>query len=29
MKLLADENIDDSVILRLREAGHEVVAVSE
>jgi predicted nuclease of predicted toxin-antitoxin system len=29
MKLLADENIDFSVILRLREAGHEVIAVAE
>lgn len=29
MKLLADENIDSSVISRLRQAGHEILAVSE
>jgi predicted nuclease of predicted toxin-antitoxin system len=29
MKLLADENLDFSVIARLREIGHEVLAVVE
>ena len=29
MKLLADENIDLSVVARLREAGHVVLAVAE
>ena len=29
MKLLADENIDLSVVERLRNAGHEVLAVAE
>lgn len=29
MRFVADENLDRSVIQRLREAGHEVVSVSE
>jgi hypothetical protein len=29
MKLLADENLDFSVVARLREAGHQVLAVAE
>ena len=29
MKLLADENLDLSVVARLREAGHQVLAVAE
>jgi len=29
MKLLADENLDFSVIARLREAGHQMLAVAE
>ncbi|MES2660930.1 MAG: DUF5615 family PIN-like protein [Verrucomicrobiota bacterium] len=29
MKLLADENIDLSVVARLRDAGHEVPSVAE
>ena len=29
MKLLADENLDRSVVARLREAGHQVLAVAE
>jgi predicted nuclease of predicted toxin-antitoxin system len=29
MKLVADENIDLSVVARLREAGHVVLAVAE
>ncbi len=29
MRFLADENLDLSVIRRLRDAGHEVVAVAE
>lgn len=29
MKLLADENIDLSVVARLRDAGHVVLAVAE
>lgn len=29
MKLLADENLDLSVVARLREAGHHVLAVAE
>lgn len=29
MNLLADENIDDSVLVALRNAGHDVQAVSE
>lgn len=29
MKLLADENMDASVIAGLRKAGHEVIAISE
>ncbi len=29
MKLVADENLDRSVIQKLREAGHEVISVAE
>ena len=29
MKFLADENLDRSVIQKLREAGHEVISVAE
>ncbi len=29
MKLLADENIDRSIVGRLRDAGHEVISVAE
>ena len=29
MKRLADENLDLSVVARLREAGHQVLAVAE
>ena len=29
MKLLADENLDLSVVARLRQAGHRVLAVAE
>lgn len=29
MKLLADENLDLTVVARLREAGHQVIAVAE
>ena len=29
MKLLADENLDGTVIARLRDAGHQVLAVAE
>ena len=29
MKFLADENLDLSVVARLREAGHQVLAVAE
>ncbi|MCF7732047.1 MAG: DUF5615 family PIN-like protein, partial [Akkermansiaceae bacterium] len=29
MKLLADENLDLSIVARLREAGHQVLAVAE
>lgn len=29
MKLLADENIDASLVARLRDAGHEVLSVAE
>ena len=29
MKLLANENLDLSVVARLREAGHQVLAVAE
>ena len=29
MKLLADENLDLSVVARLRQAGHQVLTVAE
>jgi len=29
MKLLADENLNLSVVARMREAGHQVLAVAE
>jgi predicted nuclease of predicted toxin-antitoxin system len=29
MKLVADENLDRSVIQKLTEAGHEVISVAE
>ena len=29
MRLVADENLDRSVIQKLREAGHEVISVAE
>jgi len=29
MKFVADENLDKSVIVRLREAGHEVISVAK